>query len=144
MCVHGHASTHACAHEYWCGRTNASVPCHGSKKWDKVQFSTQLCTSILPTFTQLAASWTLQLHACLTSALTVTVKRPALLFHHNWVFLASYFSSQICYPDFHNSPLSTWANTSIHPMTTSLPILYNSLFIYSLSLYDSLRYQLCC
>ena len=108
MCVHVHVSTHACAHEYWCGCTNASVPCHGSKKWDMVQFSPQLCTSILPTFTQLAPSWTLQPHTCLTSALIVMVEQPALLFH-NWVFLASHFSSQICYPDFHNSPLSTWA-----------------------------------
>jgi len=35
--------------------------------------------------------------------LTVMVKRPALLFR-SWVVLASDLSSQICYPDFHNSP----------------------------------------
>ena len=48
-------------HEYWCGCTNASVPRHDSKKWDKVQFSQHsalhLRSSHIP-----AASKAAQLH----------------------------------------------------------------------------------
>jgi hypothetical protein len=139
-CVCVRACTHACVHEYWCGCTNASVPCHGSKKWDKVHFSIQLCTSILPTFCS-AAYWTLQTHtdchgqvaSTLLSQLGGSGFRPQLTDKWPWFSQFSLVHLGNCQE-----------NTSNHAMTTSLPILSNSLFFYSLSLHESLRYQLHC
>jgi hypothetical protein len=130
-----HACTHACVHEHWCGCNNASIPCHGSKKWDKAQFSTQLCSSILPTIPQL-----LVLLSCIPDTTTPHMPDLCTDCHRQ---AASTPLSQLAGSGFRPqlTDMLPWfsqfslvhlgncqENTSNHTMTTSLPILSNSLF----------------